>query len=188
MKKKLSPISYHLSAISYHSGFTLIEILVAVSIISLVFVSATQIFAFTLRSNQKARAIMDTKQTGDNALAIVSNAIRTASAITSDCATVPAASINLTATNGNLITFTCLATNFTMTTINKDLTTESSILIDGSADNLVITEPNNCFTCYETSGSTPPIVQISYTLQKAGANPASGIQLFFSTSVSLRNY
>ncbi|HUW21034.1 MAG TPA: prepilin-type N-terminal cleavage/methylation domain-containing protein, partial [Candidatus Bathyarchaeia archaeon] len=165
--------------IKIKKGFTLIEMLVVTGLITLVITSAAQIFAMVLRNNQKTRAIIETKQTGDSALSVLANKIRSARQVTSTCTSSTSPAITIEDSNGVSVQISCSSTGITL---------GSNTLIDTTADNLAIISPLTCFTCYPGGNIAPSIVAISFTLQKNGGNPVTGAELTFSTSVSLRNY
>lgn len=163
------------------AGFTLIEALIAVTLTVMVIVSAIQIFSLVLRNNQKTRAIIQTKQTGDHALAVISTNIRNSRQIVSDCSAAGYISSSLIIEDslGSQITISCTA---------NGITYASNILVDGARENITLINPGACFTCYSGNGLSPDIVLAKFTLQKNKNDKLIGAELDFSTSVSLRNY
>ncbi len=159
-------------------GFTFVEMLVSVSLVAVVIVSATQLFTRILRVNRKARAIIQTKQTGDQALRIMADKIRNASQITSTCEAGGSSSNSLDFQHQD-----------GEATVNYSLECDSGLILtqDSEPKNLIGADVTlDCgtalFNC-TASQFGPQIVAISFSLSKDD-NPA----LNFSTTVSLRNY
>lgn len=151
-------------------GFTLIEMLVVTTLLGLVATTAVHLFMRIIRANQKARAILAVKQTGDSALAILSQKIRNAQSISSTCNGTAQANIS-----PDSITITCSSTGITLTGSQNLI--GSDLQLGGAA---------SCFTCYR-SALRPDVVLINFTLtnNKTGFAATS---LNFSTTVSLRSY
>jgi prepilin-type N-terminal cleavage/methylation domain-containing protein len=151
-------------------GFTLIEMMVVITLLALVATTAIHLFTRIIRANQKARAILAVKQTGDNALAILSQKIRNSQAISSTCSGTAQASITLDST-----TITCSPTGIALT--GGQNLVGSDLQLNGAS---------SCFNCYR-SDLRPDVVLINFTLtnNKTGFEATS---LSFSTTVSLRSY
>lgn len=155
------------------SGFTLIEMLVVISLLAIVVTTATHLFARIIRANQKAREVLNIKQTGDNALTSLSQKIRNTQSIgSSQCSQVGITGDTLTLDGVNIV---CASNGITI----------------GSGQNLIgsdlsVEGYDTCFTCYSSS-LRPNVVTINFTL----TNDKSGFEettLSFSTTVSLRSY
>lgn len=168
-RRKLSP-----RRCKGRTGFTLIEILVVTALVSVVAATATQIFSQILRSNQKARAILEVKQVGDNALTVIANKIRNAKTISSVCDVPASNTITIIDSNNTEIDIVCSSAGIA-------LGSESLIGAD-----LTLTNYNSCFRCYSYEGS-PELVEVGFTLSKTG-EAFEDSELNFSTTVSLRNY
>jgi len=170
---------------SLRPGFTLIEILVVVSLIGIVIATASGIFIYIIRSNQKTRTILGVKQSGDNAMSIMVNKIRQAESEPADICSLgptftPADEITVII-NDISNTFTCTSDGITLTQggVVQELT-GTDLRIEGSID---------CFTCYAGEFGGPAIVEISFILAKGEATNLIGyVSLPFMSSVSLRTY
>ena len=171
MKKS---INNQQSAISNRfSGFSLIEILVATSLVAILMAGANQVLFSFLKSEQKARSTIEVKEVGDNALAVMANEIRNAEEITLPC--------------GNSIVFIPkedLETTVTFSCVEGE---GGGIMWNGgnlTGPNLVVT---NCsFSC--ASGKYGS-VGISFTLEKTSDDPVRKANpVSFNTQVMLRNW
>ena len=159
------------------AGFSLIEILVTVILMGIVAVTATGLFTYALRSNQKTRAILEAKQVGDNAIVAMANKIRQAD-------TEPAICGSTTSSNTITIVIDDVSTTFTCSE-GSGITLNGNNLI-GIGTDLKINNAG-CFICYADSLGGPAVVEISFTLTKgSGDNPQRDVSLDFMTSVSLR--
>lgn len=159
------------------AGFSLIEILVTVALVGIVTVTATGLFTYSLRSNQKTRSILEVKQVGDNAISIMANKIRQADLEPNICEVSPTAADEITVVNDDVATVFVCSTGGITSNGNNLIGTDLKI------DNA------DCFICYADDLGGPAVVEISFTLAKrSGTNPQSDVSLDFMTSVSLRNY
>ncbi len=68
-----------------HLGYTLLEILVAMTIIASVGILITQVFFTTTRTNTKSELLKDVKQNGDFAVESMTRMIRNSFGVDSDC-------------------------------------------------------------------------------------------------------
>jgi len=158
-------------------GFTLIEILIAVSIVGIVTVTATGLFTYSLRSNQKTRAILEVKQVGDSAISTMANKIRGAQEIISPaCVSTPSEEIyiDIIDADGNGVTFSLEDLDLDRIKMGDRYLTSEDLEVTACA-----------FKCFEGS---PEVVEISFTLGKNIDDPLQGFELDFMTSVSLRSY
>lgn len=152
-------------------AFTLIEIMVVVTVLSLVMVTATHLFMRIIRVNQKARAILTVKQTGDNALTVLTQKIRNAQAISSGCDGISQSSIVLDGTT----VITCSANGIVLT--GGQNLVGSSLQLNGAS---------SCFNC-SRAALRPDVVLVNFTLTN-NRTSFEAVSLSFSTTISLRNY
>jgi len=158
------------------TAFTLIEVLVVVSIIILVTVSSTGLFISIVRSNRKTKALLLVKQNGDQIINLISQKGRLAASI-SGCPFTDNSSITIVNSDASLETFACANGQL----IHDVLSTPQVI----SDDRLLVSD---CF--FSCQDLEPEIVTIKFTLGVGDpVNDKTGSsELNFSTSVSLRNY
>lgn len=159
-------------------GFTLIEILVVVAIVGIVAVTATGLFTYSLRSNQKTRAILEVKQVGDSAMAVMANKIRGAGEIVSPvCPFTKSPTVKITDADGDEVIFSLEGSKIKQEIAGSVSHLTSAGLTIGPLE----------FSCFE---GIPEVVEISFTLKKGSAgDPIHHVSLDFMTSISLRrNY
>lgn len=139
-------------------GFTVIEMLVAVGIISIVGTIIISILYISLRGTKKADLVVVAKDNGDLALSQMIRQIRFAKSIDSPAACIPSTTVSS-------VTFTSLADNG-QTTLScpaggsTTITSNSASLIDDSN----FTVSNCSFTCSQEDMSLPQTITIQFTL------------------------
>ncbi len=87
---------------SKNLGFTLIEILVSVTILSIVMTIISSILFLSLRSNSKTRSLKEIKQSGDATVSIIKEFVRGSESVS--CGST---SINAIDSNGETTIFYC---------------------------------------------------------------------------------
>lgn len=181
-KYSVSPITYHLS---HTAGFTLIEMIVAISILGIVSLIGTGLLFTSLSSSGKAEIDKEVRQNGNYALSVMEGLIISSKNIA--CPTPPAANaskeIDVTDINGQLTQFIC-----------DDSADHKISSVSASAGTFVLTATNvavtNCnFTCATTVGN-PTTVGIGFSVSQVGSSgrPNEKSSASFETQVSARNY
>lgn len=165
-------------------GFTLIELMVAVSIIGVVLLAVTQMLVQSLVGAAKAEAIARVKNNGDAALVAIERAIREGTGLdvsNFDCEdSLGTAQLEFTNTAGDLIS------------IDQD---NNRLRITEGASSRYVTEaevavkPNTLtFHCTDEPNGRRDKVRISFTLDyNGGAKASRTVSTNFYTSVMLRN-
>ncbi|MCM8787835.1 MAG: type II secretion system GspH family protein [Candidatus Omnitrophica bacterium] len=153
-------------------AFTIVEMLVVVTILGFLVLVGTNIFLNTLKSKKKTESWQNIKQSGDYALLVMTNKIRNALEINN-----------------------CSDDGYSLTLVNGDRTT-SSFVCDPVNNHALVFDDYNLISNYLISchfdcnlSAFPPVVKISFTL--ATGNPQdinSYASQDFSTTVSLRAY
>lgn len=163
-------------------AFTLIEILIVVSLLGIVMISVTQLLAGVLTGSAKANASQMVKENGQFAISTIERSLRNASRVTT-CISGVSGSINFVVsdqTGTNTIYIYSRVSNRLRQTVN------------GAASYLTGSELSvTSFSCAQSAGSPgqPPVYKISLIISKPssiiGQNIASQT---FETTVSLRTY
>ncbi len=155
------------------SGFTLIEMIVVVSILGLIAVITSGFLLVSLTATSKAEVVKEVRQNGNYALSVMEGMILNSRGV--GCSSPDR--ISVTDANGNLTTFRC----------------QDNKISSVSAQTVYLTSPNvtvsNCqFTCGDNPG-LPIKVHLKFTVQKGGgdARPAEKASLDFETEVMPRN-
>jgi prepilin-type N-terminal cleavage/methylation domain-containing protein len=178
-------------------GFTLIEVLIAIAILSGMSIVLSQSFLSTTRSSIKSGIQTDVKQSGDFAMRTMEQMIRAATTDPVPCTLSPTPAAALTAlliTNpdGGTTIFRCDDTDGTtrlasMSGAVKYYLTPSNVSIGGtSCSDLAAMKLS--FRCTSFPGS-PAEVHVSFTLSQAQTAQGNfqAAKTAFSTVVNVRN-
>lgn len=165
-----------------NNGFTLLETLVVVSIVSIIAVFGVGVLSTVLNGGTKTAIISEIKQNGNYVMENMSRYIRNSLSVSSCSGNT----LSLVQPDNSVIIFSVLAqdgANF-----NNRIASNSSSLTNGDRKNGV-NVTNLTFTCDTTIN--PPVVTIDFTLAQ-GLGVSSGQQNqaseTFHTTVSLRTY
>lgn len=150
-------------------GFTLIEVLVSMGILSLVIVAATGLFFFAIRGGKKTDIVTKIKQNGDYALNLMKTKIRNAKAVSCQGAKITVAN-----PEGNQTIFDLTGGRLRSTT-------------DGKSGFLTSEEFKTSGLSFSCSSETPTVVSLTFSLSKSGGVEETASQTF-QTTVSLRSY
>ena len=171
-------------------GFSLIEMLVALSILSVVVLVLIQSFVTTTRGSVKTEISSDVKTSGDFALRMMENTIRSTTGIAS-CTGSSTKTLTFDNPDGTSTTYACSydAGN----AISRIAGTTAGVL--GYLTPVSVTlGGNSCaastlaFICTSTPG-LPDVVQINFSLSQRGVPPDKFQQakISFQTTVNVRN-
>jgi len=158
------------------NGFSLLEVLVVISLVAVIAVTATQLLFSSLSGSGKASSLAVVKQNGDHAIGVIERNIRNAASV--DCGAGD--SITITDADGEVVVYNITTDQITQTAAT-DLYLTSDRLV---AENL------SCSILLGSNGE-PEVVSLSFLLRfgEAGVNRASEVaSQVFETRVSLRNY
>ena len=178
----------------YHSqeknGFTLIEMLVSISLLALIASIGTVLLTVTLKNASKARISQLVKQEGDYAMQSMERWIRNSSPIINNCQ--PNMTIlQFTNFDGQPMAFEFVGigeSNSYIASYSAQLTqinrlTSESVELDGGQ--------SNYFSCIVgQEDNTPALVTISFSLKQANSSLSQeeSITIPFHHTISLRNY
>lgn len=179
------------------SGFTLLEIMITVSIMGIIGLLISQVFFTTTKVNTKTELLKDIKQNGQFSMDTLVRMIRSARSVTSTCSTTgtQSTSLQITNPNGQLTTFGCFldatgSTRIASTsgyTGQSDYLTSNNISLGGTACTS-LSGMTLSFTC-TSYVDQPTRVKINFSLKQIGT-PSSGVDTAnqaFETTVSVRN-
>jgi len=161
--------------IEFQSGFTLVELLVVITVVISVTVVAGNIFYSSLRSNTKTQVSTNLKQKGNYALTIMERMIREAKIINeADCTDDE---LTITYKDGEETTFICDTTLPEPDQVASVSAQHPAVLIDS------INCENFSFSC------DLPRVDIEFTLSHNPNDPLpfNRAEVKFQTSVTARN-
>lgn len=161
-------------------GFTLIEMLVVIAIITIIGTISTQIILSLIRSNNKTNIQNEVRQNGAFVIDYLERDIRSASSVVVPSATL----LQLTQPDGTVIDYVCAIGS---SNSNGDITREGQSLVNIDASTGV--KINSC--AFTTQNSSPPLVTIDIVITQPYQSPNRSdltVSQTFHTSVSLRTY
>jgi prepilin-type N-terminal cleavage/methylation domain-containing protein len=161
-------------------GYTLIELLVAVAIFTVLGTMTVSILSLTLRGAKKSDAIESVRQNGDIILSKMVRTIRYASSIDNPICTdsITTPEITITALDNTSTTLSCSSVPNAIAVNGVSLVDTNAVLVQ------------NCsFTCRQPVGASVPAVTIKFTLS---ARDSTGlfenkVSIPFQSSVNIRN-
>ncbi len=164
-----------------YTGFSLIELLIAVAIMLIVGTIVTSVLFVSLRTSSKSETTLLVKQNGEFALSQMTKSIRFAKQLDSPASCVtPVTQLSVTITSfldGGQTTFSCSGST---------IASNGASLIDTTA----VTASGCSFICSQTSSSQPPTITIQFTLN--ARTTSSFVETTatapFKTSVTMRNF
>lgn len=164
---------------SKKSGFTLIEMLVVISIFAILGILITRSVILTLGGAKKSESLVNVRENLNYSVGVIERQLRNANSIV-DCTNANTSVISYTDQNDSLTTFSC---NNIGTTGKIGYIASGSSQLSSSSVNIT-----NCtFTCEASSGSPSSII-INLVAKDASASGAESSVVTSSTQIQLRNY
>lgn len=158
-------------------GFSLIEILVVITVFSILAILTTQAVLLTLRGSKKSESLTKVRGNIDYSLAIIERNIRNADFI-EECPNIDESIISYLDENGILTSFSCADE-------------EGIGYIASASGRLTSSEVNvtSCsFVCEEGIGETNPAITVSISARDAVLDAMEGGEITISTKIFLRVY
>ncbi len=182
---------------SYKTGFTLLEIMITITIMGVIGVLISQVFFTTTRVNTKTELLKDMKQNGQFAMDTMTRMIRASTEINSACPTtgIQSTSIQITNPNGQKTTFGCyydategvsrIASSSAYSGLSDYLTSQNVTLGGTSCAD---TNMSLQFTCTSYADQPSKII-IEYLLKQLGTpnDSFNAASQRFETRVTVRN-
>lgn len=176
------------------SGFTLIEMLAVIFVLSTIGVLVGAIITSSLRGTNKTNTITVVRQNGNFAITQMAKMVQNALRLDSPYPCIPPpsptpapagySSITITSFDGSQTEFKC---DYPLGGSRITIASNRSNLLDTRSVSLVA---GSCkFTCSQTSLSDPPIIGISFTLSQKSTTSffEQSASIPFQTSVVMRN-
>jgi prepilin-type N-terminal cleavage/methylation domain-containing protein len=162
-------------------GFTLIEILIVIGLLSVIGTISVAVITVTLRGAKKTDLLNFANQNGDAALSQMVKNIRYAQTLNTPATCVPTTTVSS-------ITITSFSDHqqTTYSCANNTISSNSASLLDINSLRV-----SSCsFVCSQASTLVPPIITIQFVLvpKTAGSFEETNFSLPFQSSVTLRNY
>ena len=180
-------------------GFTLVELLISIALMTIIGTVTVAMISTVLRSSKNTTLAGDIRQSGNYVTEQISDTVRYAtdfklgiganpldttdsSTYTRDCSTTITSHYLALTTNNDEKVFYC---DSTANAIDfREATSASySPLIDTST----VSVTNCSFTCSQASAGAPPTISISFTASHPGNFSENNVSMPFSTSTLMRN-
>lgn len=169
-------------------GFSLVEILVAVSVLGIFSVAVSQVFFTILRTQSRTEIIQDVKQSGDYAFSVMETAIRNAKVVSfPPCDDSDSASnIHITNPDDSETIFSCDASG--KITVDDVVSAQLRDLTDS---NVTVSDCSFILACpVSSSGVVSKYVYFTYTVAPVSVptnNPLLYTSEVYQGTVTLRN-
>lgn len=177
------------------AGFTLIEIVISLTIIGLLGVLIVQVFFTTTRVNTKSELLNDIKQNGQFAIDTISRMIRNAQSVTTLCSPsgTTSSSVTLTHADGDSTILECvydnavtrIASSSAQMGTSEYVTSENLTLGGASCDDAAMSLQFYCISYPDQ----PSKITVNFRLSQKGTSTSTFEQASqeFQTMVNLRN-
>lgn len=157
-------------------GFTLIEMVIVVSLMGIVAIIATGFLLTTLSGSGKAEVSKEVRQNGNYALSVIENMVRDCLIFKTACPNPEVNSLTIVNPDGGTTVFSCT---------QNQIASGSAFL---TSDNVLV---SGCeFSCTQSQG-LPPVVTIKFKVAQKSTvtlRPSEKAGLDFETVVVVRNY
>jgi prepilin-type N-terminal cleavage/methylation domain-containing protein len=165
------------SIVNQHA-FSLIEMLVVISIFAAIGILSIQAVSLTLKSSRKSESLVRVRENVNYSLAVIERQLRNSESITSTCTGTPSTSLSYTTTEGTVSSFTCITPG------------TSGYIASGSArlTSTDISVTACSFTCTQTDASKPPVVKLSVTAEDSLVTGAEKGSASTDLEIVTRNY
>lgn len=157
-----------------NSGLSLIEILVVITVFSILAILATRGVLLTLRGSRKSDALTGVRENVGYSFAVMERNLRNAQTI--DCTTPTR--VDYTDQNDTAGFFSCEDVG-----ANGYVSSSSARL---TSDQVNVTSCS--FTCAAATAGVPPSIDIDISAQDVNAQGAEGGQVTIQTRINLRTY
>lgn len=162
-------------------GFSLLEILVVVSIFAVLGILITRSVLLTLSGGRKSESLIGVRENLNYSVGIIERNLRNADSITA-CPNPDPLKISYTDQNGNTTSFSCVED---IGTVGYIASGEGAFKVKLSSDTVDVTDCS--FVCATASG-TPSSVTINLEAKDASASGSENSTVTTKTQVFLRNY
>lgn len=159
-----------------NKGFSLIEILVVISIFSIVGILSTRAVLLTMRGAKKSESQVKVRENVNYALSIIERQIRNSEDV-SPCPNTSELKLDYVSSDGIPTFFSCtVGASGKISSGSATLTSSDVSITDCS------------FTCTQTSSNNPPIVNVSIIAEDKTATGIEKGSVTAETEIVTRNY
>lgn len=161
-----------------NKGFSVIELLVVITVFAVVGVLASRSIFLTLRSSKKSDSLVRVRENVNYALSTIERQIRNSGSITSTCTGAASASISYVSIEGIASTFTCVTPGATgYISSGSARLTSSDISITSCS-----------FSCTQANINNPPVIQVTIAAEDAISTSIEKASITTDTEIIVRNY
>ena len=158
-------------------GFTLLEILVVITIFGLLGILISQAVLLTIGGTKKSEGLIKVRENLDYAMGVIDRQLRNANSIPT-CPNTDTTILSYTDQNGNASSFSCVNVG----SGSGYVASGSATLTDSSID------ISTCSISCTTDQTNPPVVNINIVGSDKNATGAQKATVTISSQVSLRSY
>ena len=158
-------------------GFSLLEILVVITVFSMLAILTTQAVILTLRGTKKSESLTKVRGNIDYSLAVIERNIRNADSIV-ECPNTDQTIISYTDENGSITSFSCAS----------DSDGGYIASASGRLTNSEVDVTSCSFVCEDAVGETNPAVTVSVSARDSVLSALEGGEITISTKIFLRSY
>lgn len=161
-----------------YKGFTLLEILVVITIFAILGILVTQSILLTLRGSQKSETTLKVRENISYAVSVMDRQIRNADSV-SPCPNSDTTTLHYVDQYGKSSTFSCVGVG-----------TNDSYIASGSArlTNSDIAVTNCSISCNSGTSTSPSYVSITLSVQDSSITGVTNTSISSTTTIQLRNY
>lgn len=182
---------FTLGARRYSSGYSLIELLIVITLVGIIGAITFQVFIIGLRARWKSEVIKEVKQNGDYITTVVEAMVRNANDISqAQCNDIPSSSLTLVNQDGYTTTFDCDPATQIFASNSATMFPTPTVSMRLSSANVEVSNCTFRIVC-PTPPLSPKYMFLNFTLSQAGGSelPMEKLSTFdYQTTVSLRGY
>jgi prepilin-type N-terminal cleavage/methylation domain-containing protein len=157
-------------------GFSLIEILIVISIFSVIGILSTRAILLTMRGAKKSDSQVRVRENVNYALSVIERQIRNSEGVT--CPNPNPLILNYISPEGTQTTFSCVTAG-----TDKYIASGSARL---TSSDIVVTSCS--FDCTQTDLNNPPVVKVSVVAEDSTATSVEKGSITAETEIVTRNY
>ncbi|MCX7928282.1 MAG: type II secretion system GspH family protein [Patescibacteria group bacterium] len=173
--------------IKFTQGFSLVEMIIVISVFSILAVVVTQSLTLSLRGAQKGRAVGSVRENLEFAISVMERQLRNAKSL--NCAESNHNTLVYVDSYGNNARFACVTqgvqTYIASGSASLTRLTNSSVNVVNCNDT---STTERIFSCTQGSGSPDSVIIKIRASDASGVGQAEGSSETFTTQISLRNY